>query len=157
MKVSSWGNSLDIRIKITSNCIMMWKTKHEPQSKCVWSRALLTGVIILNRIRLGNSMRHNRLIIYLGFLSIKFLSWFMQEMVGSSQAFSQGPERGRPILVQRYIYTVKRGGRGGGGSRKRSSGKPLKFVTSCQYLFQARSKFFKHTLLCEFVPLCFFT
>jgi hypothetical protein len=31
------------------------------------------------------------------------------------------------------------------------------YVTSCQYLFQARSKFFKHTWLCEFVPLCFFT
>jgi hypothetical protein len=29
--------------------------------------------------------------------------------------------------------------------------------TSCQYLFQARSKFFKHTWLCEFVLLCFFT
>ena len=28
-------------------------------------------------------------------------------------------------------------------------------VSSCQYLFQARSKFFKHTRLCEFVPLCF--
>ena len=26
------------------------------------------------------------------------------------------------------------------------------YVTSCQYLFQARSKFFKHTWLCEFVP-----
>jgi hypothetical protein len=31
------------------------------------------------------------------------------------------------------------------------------YVTSCQYLFQSRSTFFKHTLLCEFVPLCFFT
>jgi hypothetical protein len=48
----------------------------------------------------------------------------------SDQAFSQGPKRGRPILV----------GGGGGVSRKRSY----------QYLFQARSKFFKHTWLCEY-------
>ena len=39
---------------------------------------------------------------------------------GNKQAFSQGPKTGRPILVQRYIYS-KEGG-GGGGSRKRSSG-----------------------------------
>jgi hypothetical protein len=39
------------------------------------------------------------------------------------QAFSQGPKRGRPILVQRYIYS-----KGRGGLRKRSSGKPLKFT-----------------------------
>jgi hypothetical protein len=26
------------------------------------------------------------------------------------------------------------------------------YVTSCQYLLQARLKFFKHTWLCEFVP-----
>ena len=46
--------------------------------------------------------------------------------------------------------------RGGGGcSRKRSSGKPLKFTLL--HLFQARSNFFKHTWLCEFVPPCFFT
>ena len=42
----------------------------------------------------------------------------------TNQAFSQGPKRGRPILVQRYIYM----GKEGGGSRKRSSGKPLKFM-----------------------------
>ena len=28
------------------------------------------------------------------------------------QVFSQGPERGRPILVQRYIYSKERGGGG---------------------------------------------
>jgi hypothetical protein len=39
------------------------------------------------------------------------------------QAFSQGLKRGRPILVQRYIYSKE-----GRGSRKRSSGKPLKFM-----------------------------
>jgi hypothetical protein len=33
------------------------------------------------------------------------------------QVFSQGPERGRPILVQRYIYSKERGG-GGGGVKK---------------------------------------
>jgi hypothetical protein len=32
----------------------------------------------------------------------------------SNQAFSRGPKRGRPILVQRYIYS-KEGGGGGGG------------------------------------------
>ena len=48
----------------------------------------------------------------------------MQAMDGPDQAFSQGPKRGRPILVQRYIYSKG----GGGGARKRSSGKPLKFV-----------------------------
>ena len=31
-----------------------------------------------------------------------------------NQAFSQGPKRGRPILVQRYFYS-KEGGGGGGG------------------------------------------
>ena len=39
--------------------------------------------------------------------------------VNMMQAFSQGPKRGRPILVQRYIYS-KKGGGGGGGSGKRS-------------------------------------
>ena len=53
--------------------------------------------------------------------------------------------------------TVERGG-GGGGFEKTFLWKTFEvYVTSCQYLFQARSKFFKHTWLCEFVPLCFFT
>jgi hypothetical protein len=73
----------------------------------------------------------------------------------AEQAFSQGPKRGRPILVQRYIYSK---GRGGGGVGKTFLWKTFEvYVTSCQYLFQPRSKFFKHTWLCEFVPLCFFT
>ena len=40
--------------------------------------------------------------------------------VNMMQTFSQGPKRGRPILVQRYIYSKKGGGGGVGGSRKRS-------------------------------------
>ena len=58
-----------------------------------------------------------------------------------------------------FTSTVKREGGGGGGSRKRSSGKPLKFTLLhvSIYLFQGRSKFFKRTWLCDFVPLCFFT
>ena len=64
----------------------------------------------------------------------------------AGQAFSQGPERERPILV------------GGGGGRVEKTFLWKTFeVTSCQYLFQPRSKFFKHIWLCEFVPLCFFT
>jgi hypothetical protein len=71
------------------------------------------------------------------------------------QAFSHGPKRGCPILVQWYIYS-KEGG--GGGVGKTFLWKTFEvYVTSCQYLFQPRSKFFKHTWLCEFVPLCFFT
>jgi hypothetical protein len=67
------------------------------------------------------------------------------------QAFSQGPKRGRPILVQRYIYSK-------GGVEKTFLWKTFEvYITSCQYLFQARSNFFKHTWLCEFVPLCFYT
>jgi hypothetical protein len=51
--------------------------------------------------------------------------------------------------------TVKGGG--GGGFKKTFLWKTFEvYVTSCQYLFQACSKFFKHTWLCEFVPLCFF-
>jgi hypothetical protein len=70
--------------------------------------------------------------------------------------FSQGPNC--------YIYSkegeggggVSRGG--GGGFEKTFIWKTFEvYVTSCQYLFQARSKFFKHTWLCEFVPLWFFT
>jgi hypothetical protein len=46
--------------------------------------------------------------------------------------------------------TVKRGG----GVEKTFLWKTFEVcVTSCLYLFQARSKFFKHTWLCEFVPL----
>ena len=47
---------------------------------------------------------------------------------------------------------------GGGGVEKTFLWKTFEvYLTSYQYLFQARSKFFKHTWLCEFVPLCFFT
>jgi hypothetical protein len=47
--------------------------------------------------------------------------------------------------------------RGGGGFEKTFLWKTFDvYVTSCQYLFQARSKVFKHTWLCEFVPLCCF-
>jgi hypothetical protein len=55
-----------------------------------------------------------------------------------------------------YNYTSTVHGR---GFEKTFLGKPLKFTLlhACQYLFQARSKFFKHTWLYEFLPLCFFT
>ena len=55
--------------------------------------------------------------------------------------------------------TVKKWGGGGGWLfEKTFHWKTFEvYVTSCQYLFQARSKFVKHTWLCEFVPLCFFT
>ena len=60
------------------------------------------------------------------------------------QAFSQGPKRGRPILVQRYIYSKE-----GAGVEKTFLWKTFEvYVTSYQYLFQARSKFF--TWLCEY-------
>ena len=65
--------------------------------------------------------------------------------MGEMQAFIQDPNRERPILV-RYIFS-----KGGGGVRENV---PLEtfevYVTSYQYLFQARSKFFKHTWLCEY-------
>ena len=55
-------------------------------------------------------------------------------------------------------FYSKEGGGGGGGFKKMFLWKTFEvYVTSCQYLFQACSKFFKHTWLCEFVPLCFFT
>jgi hypothetical protein len=61
-----------------------------------------------------------------------------------AQAFSQDPKRGRPILVQRYIYSKERGG----GGVKTFLWKTFEvYVTSYQYLFQ-------HTWLCV-VPLCF--
>ena len=76
---------------------------------------------------------------------------FLEVQEGSPQAFSQGSKRGRPISVQGYIYS-KEGGGGGGGVEKTFFWKTFEvYVTSCQYLFQARSKFFKHTRLCEFV------
>jgi hypothetical protein len=72
------------------------------------------------------------------------------------QAFSQDPKRGRPILVQRYIYS--KGGGGGGGSRKRSSGKPLKFTLLHTSICSKLVRNFSNTLgfvSTEFVPLCF--
>ena len=72
--------------------------------------------------------------------------------MGEMQAFSQDPKRERPILV-RYFFSK-------GGGRENV---PLEtfevYVTSYQYLFQARLKF-SNTLgfvSTEFVPLCFFT
>jgi hypothetical protein len=54
--------------------------------------------------------------------------------MGEMQAFSQDPKRERPILVRENV--------------------PLEtfevYVTSYKYLFQARSKFFKHIWLCEY-------
>jgi hypothetical protein len=45
-----------------------------------------------------------------------YVWWFINPLnTGLHQAFSQSPKRGRPILVQRYIYSKV------GGSRKRSS------------------------------------
>jgi hypothetical protein len=65
------------------------------------------------------------------------------------QAFSQGLKRGRPILVQRYIYSKEGGGGGGGGVEKTFLWKTFEvYVTSYQYLFQACSKF--STWLCEY-------
>jgi hypothetical protein len=65
----------------------------------------------------------------------------------NQQAFSQDPKRGHPILVQRYIY--RKGG--GGGFEKTFLWKTFEvYITSYQYLFQVRSKFFKHTWLCEY-------
>ena len=67
----------------------------------------------------------------------------------NQQAFSQDPKRGRPILVQRYIY--RKGGGGGGGFEKTFLWKTSEvYITSYQYLFQVCSKFFKHTWLCEY-------
>ena len=50
--------------------------------------------------------------------------------MGPTQASSQDPKRGRPILVQRYIYS-KEGG--GGGVEKTFLWKTFEvYVTSCQ-------------------------
>ena len=60
-----------------------------------------------------------------------------------------------------YNETSPVKGGGGGVVEKTFLWKTFElYVTSCQYLFQSRSKFFKHTWLCEFVPhtmLLFFT
>ena len=75
-------------------------------------------------------------------------------VVTLTQAFSQGPKRGRLILVQWYMYSKEGGGGGGGGFEKTFVWKFEFYVTynSCQYMFQACSKFFNHTWLCDFVP-----
>jgi hypothetical protein len=67
------------------------------------------------------------------------------------QAFSQSPKRGRPILVQRYIYSKA------GGSRKRSSGKPLKFTLLHISICSKLGRNFSNTLgfvSTEFVRYC---
>jgi hypothetical protein len=62
----------------------------------------------------------------------------------SVQAFSQGPQRGVQFWYN-DTSTVKSGG--GGGVEKTFLWETFElYVTSCQYLFQARSKFFKHNL-----------
>ena len=63
------------------------------------------------------------------------------------QAFSQDPKRERPILV-RYLFS--KGGGGGGVQENVLLETFAVDVTSYQYLFQAHSKFFKHTWLCEY-------
>jgi hypothetical protein len=45
--------------------------------------------------------------------SVNFIQLFRIRLLG----FSQGPKRGRPILVQRHIYS-KEGGEGGGQEKK---------------------------------------
>jgi hypothetical protein len=62
------------------------------------------------------------------------------------QAFSQGPKRGRPILVQRYIYSKE------GGLRKHSFGKPLKFTLLHISICSKLVRNFLNTL--GFVSLC---
>jgi hypothetical protein len=73
--------------------------------------------------------------------------------MGPTQAFSQDPKRGRPILVQRYIYSKERGW----GSRKCSSGKPLKFtllhVSICSKLVRNFSNTLGFVILCRYAPL----
>jgi hypothetical protein len=62
--------------------------------------------------------------------------------------------RGRPILVQRYIYRKK----GGGVLRKRFSGKPSKFTLLHISICSKLVRNFSNTLgfvSTEFVPLCF--
>jgi hypothetical protein len=63
----------------------------------------------------------------------------------AKSGFSQGPKRGRPILVQQYMYS-----KGGGGFEKTFLWKTFEvYVTS----------YHKHTwfVSTEFVPLCCFT
>jgi hypothetical protein len=83
-----------------------------------------------------------------------YVWWFINPLnTGLHQAFSQSPKRGRPILVQRYIYSKA-------GSRKRSSGKPLKFTLLHVSICSKLGRNFSNTLgfvSTEFVPLCFFT
>jgi hypothetical protein len=58
------------------------------------------------------------------FLSSCILECYIIDLT-DYQAFSQGPKRGRPILVQRYIYS-----KGGGGGRENV---PLKNLWSLRY------------------------
>ena len=68
------------------------------------------------------------------------------------QAFSQGPKRGRPILAHQYIDSK---GAGGGGEKTFLWKTFEVYVTSYQYLFQARSKFFKHTAMLLYLSTTF--
>jgi hypothetical protein len=80
---------------------------------------------------------------YIRFRPYKFK---VNPLSGDVQAFSQGPKRGRPILVQQCIYSK------GGGLRKRSSGKPLKFTLLHVSISSKLVRNFSNTL--GFVSLC---
>jgi hypothetical protein len=74
--------------------------------------------------------------------------------VNMMQAFSQDPKRGRPILVQRYIYSK---GAAGGGFEKTFLGKPLKFtllrVSICSKLVRNFSNTLGFVSLCRYASL----
>jgi hypothetical protein len=83
-----------------------------------------------------------------------FLERCWTSLGDASQAFSQGPEIGRPILVQQYIYSKEREG-GGEGSKN----VPLEILWILSYFMSVSVpgslEIFQNTWLCEFVPLCF--
>jgi hypothetical protein len=83
------------------------------------------------------------------------LSMVLCTQVNMMQAFSQGPKRGRPILVQQYIYS--KGGGGGGGFEKTFLGKPLKFtllrVSICSKLVRNFSNTLGFVSLCRYASL----
>ena len=74
-----------------------------------------------------------------------------------TEAFSQDPKRGHPILVQQHIYSKERRGGGGVASRKCSSGKPLKFtllhVSICSKLVRNFSNTLGFVILCRYASL----
>jgi hypothetical protein len=91
--------------------------------------------------------------------TVRFLKFLisLQECYRRFEAksgFSQGPETGRPILVQRYMYSKEVGGGGGGGGGG-GFGKTFLWKTFEVYV----TSYHKHTwfVSTEFVPLCCFT